>query len=228
MTRGFLPNTDSGLLSWSGNFLARLSVSPESFGLSQSVVDEFAAVQEGYATALAAALAPQTRTRPAVCTKNAARETLKSAARRVAHLVEGYAGLTDAQRALIGLTIRKAPTRISPAEEAPAVFITNVDGHQLTVRLQDASNGRNTLPARMAGANLYWSAGEDAPTSVAQCTYYGSTTRTRITMTLPAAVLPGATVWVLACWLNPRSQPGPTSRPRSARIQFDTSPRLAA
>jgi hypothetical protein len=67
---------------------------------------------------------------------------------------------------------------------------------------------------------IFTYAGEgEAPAKLDGWTFRGHTTRGVCDVTLPAADLPpGARVWVTACWLSPRLEGGPASRPACARV----------
>ena len=112
MRKSFLPKSDESLLRWSLNFSTLISASPLLFGLTASLASSYATLHASFAAGVAACDAGE-RNRSAVLTKNAARAALKTQAGLLSKLVEGTGSVTDAQKAQLGLNVRKTPTHVA-------------------------------------------------------------------------------------------------------------------
>lgn len=209
-TRGPLPNTNAGLLAWSANLIKAVGDDPDRFGLSEAQFDGYRALHEAFASAQRAVSAPATRTTVRVSERNDRRTALKADARRLLRLIAGQVALDDAQRALLGMTVPKVRSPIGAPDATPAVHVLSVEGHRITIRVTDPLTPRGAKPPGVAAARIYVHTGESPPTRPDEWRFYGQTTRNRTTIDLNDDT--GAmTVWIAACWCNPRGIAGPQS-----------------
>src|SRR4051812_32929996 len=108
MSNGFLPNGDTQLLAWSANFLAGITASAVSLGLTPAMATSYGTLHANYATALGLC-DPGQRCKSNVASKNVSREALKAQARLLAKIIQGQASVTDAQKLDLGLNVRATP-----------------------------------------------------------------------------------------------------------------------
>jgi hypothetical protein len=223
----YFPTSDTGLLAWSSRFSAGINASPEAFGLSPSQAADYAAIHASFATAMAAC-APAMRNKTSVVAKNTARAALKAQARLLVSIIQGQPSVTDAEKTELGLTVRN-PLRVPiPApEESPTIQVEQVVVNRFTLRLLGSTNpGRRGKPSQVAGASIFYFAGEEAPTNLNDWAFATGTTRTRVEIVIPSSVAPGSKIWLTACWKNPRDMSGPLSHPISTYVQYGV--RMAA
>lgn len=222
-SRGFLPTTDSGLLTWSANFNQLISATPTTYGLTTVQASAYIAANDSYATALQTARDPGTRTRPSVAAKDAAREKLKTLARLYAKIVDATPSVTDAQKLSLGLTIRKRPTPIPAPGMSPIVEVLSVNGRAVMVRLHSDEPSRRGRPSEVAGAKIDSFVGENPSDDIEDWRYEDSTTKMVYEVTFAASVVPGTRVWIAAVWYNPKAEDGPLSQPTNAVIGYGMS-----
>jgi hypothetical protein len=222
--KGFLPNSDTGLLRWSANFSSAINADPGSVGLTALLAANYASLHADFASKLAAC-DPNIRNKAGVVAKNTSRENLKNDARLLARLIYGTASVTDTQKASLGLNVRKNPTPIPRPENPPVIGIVSVRGWTVTIKLQDhASGDRRGKPPGVQGASVFsYSAppgpAATPPADLAEWTFEGNFGKTRIDLNFPSALPPGTTVWLAAFWFNPRAQAGPVCPPVSTNLQ---------
>jgi hypothetical protein len=123
----FFPRSDDALLAWSLQFKTVLTSSPATYGVTAAQCTAYGVVHGAYATALAAC-EPSVRSKMAVAAKNTARSNLKYNAKLLANLVNGTAGVTDAQKIELGLNVRSMPTPIPPPALPPSLTVVSASG----------------------------------------------------------------------------------------------------
>jgi hypothetical protein len=219
MTRGIFPNTDSGLLGWSLNFSDQINSNPDGVGLSPQQAAEYAALHGQFAAAMLA-VDPAVRSKTTTAAKNEARDALKNQARRLANLIYGTAGVTDAQKITLGLTVRKARTTAAVPAAAPQLTVLTVSGWTVKLMLKDATSSTNRgKPAGVAGASVFSYAGTTPPTELTDWKFRGNTGRTSLDVNFSSTLAPGTQVWLSAFWFNTRHESGPTCAPVSTNLQ---------
>jgi hypothetical protein len=222
-TRGFLPNTDKGLLLWARGFSALISADAPTYGLTPSDAANFAELLSVYASGLAAC-DPGVRSKKAVSEKNNGRQNLKILARFLAHRIEGMPSVSDAQKIELGLHVRASRSRVPRPAEAPHLDLVSVAGRAVTIRLHGQSaSARRGKGAGIAGAVLFSFIGDAPLADPGQWKWEGTTTLTTATIQFPESTAPGTMVWVTAHWRNPRDEVGPGARPISATIQYPST-----
>ena len=82
-------------------------------------------------------------TKPPSSRKTRRAPILKRAAKLLINLVNGTAGVTDAQKAELGLNVRAKPTPIPRPELNPTVVVVSVSGWTVKLRLCDQASSAN-------------------------------------------------------------------------------------
>lgn len=121
MAKSFFLGTDSEIYTASGIFSAKISLSPESYGIDETRAAEYAVLNANYASAYELAKAPATRTRGKILDKNDARKALKRMASDLAKTIAGTPGVSNAQRIGLGLNV-PAKRQPMPAPGKPDKF----------------------------------------------------------------------------------------------------------
>ncbi|HZZ44171.1 MAG TPA: hypothetical protein VFE58_14635 [Tepidisphaeraceae bacterium] len=219
MPKGFLPNTDSGLLAWSANFSSLINAAAASYGLTTALATAYGTLHSTYATCLAAA-DPAVRTRSTVASKNTARTALKNNARLLARLVEGTGSVTNAQKLALGLNVRAMPSPIPAPGAAPGLDVVSVSAWTVRIKLHDlSSSAKRGKPPGVSGASIFSFVGASAPADIGSWQFEGNTGLTSIDVVFANTLAPGAKVWITAFWFNPRKQSGPMSTPVNTNLQ---------
>jgi hypothetical protein len=216
-----VPTKDSLLLNWGTNFNTRGVASPTTFGLVAAQMTAFTALFNSFVTAYNAANVPGARSKSTVTAKNTARRALLANARELYGLVQANTSVSDANKDLIGVTVRSAPTPQPAPDVSPALDIVSVSGRTVNIRLHDAEiAGKRGKPAGVKGAAVFSFVGAEAPSDPGEWKFEGNTTRTVVDVTFPDSVAPGALVWLCAMWFNEKAQSGPACDPMSTNVQF--------
>lgn len=211
------PRSDSGLLAYSQNFLNLITATPTAFGLVASDATSYGTVHLAYQTALAAC-EPDSRSKPAVITKNAARTSLKNAFTLLANKVYSSAAVTDSQKTQLGIPPRVAPSPIPQPTTSPTIKVVSVEGWTAKVKLSQAGSEHRGKPAGVSGASVFSFVGATPPTDIAQWKFEANTGRSNITLVFPNTLEAGTKFFLTAFWFNGRKQSGPACEPVSANL----------
>lgn len=218
----YLPVSDSGLLSWSANFVAQVnSIGALNLGLTDAEATTYALYQTTYASAYESATNPSTRGTATIQAKNEAKAALVAESRKMAMAATSHLGTTDAQRLALGLTVRdREPTPVPVPETSPTVQITGVDAWTVHLRLKNGQSTSRAKPAGVTGATVFSYVGDTPPVSVDDWKFEGNVTTTITKVVFPDSLTPGTTVWLTAFWFNTRAESGPAAVPVSTKINY--------
>ena len=217
MPKGFLPNGDGELLSWSRVFRDKILASGGSMGIPLERAERYAALHDAFAAAMEVIGDPARRTIISTSEKNQARTTLKTDARLLARVIDGQATVTAADKIGLGLTVRQQAQRAAPLEEAPLVVVMGVRNHTVSLQLQNAVSSRGR-PREAVGATVFYCVSDETPWP-GDWQYCGNFGRTNINITFPETLAPGTKVWITAEWMNSRLEPGPRAAGVSTNLQ---------
>jgi hypothetical protein len=227
MPRGFLPNTDTGLLAFVKHFSTQISAAPATFGLTTTQATQFAASCQAYSDRLAMTTNVGERSQKSVVAKNTAKEALKAEARRLVSIVRGQAQLSDAQLSGLGLEVRKRThTPVDVPKQAPTLRVKSVEGNQVTLQVNDSQVSGRRKPADVHGATFFIHVGTDVPDRAEEFRFLRSAGKTTIRTQLPDGLEPGTPVHFTAIWFNAKGEHGPAATPVSMYVQFGAPPVL--
>lgn len=217
------------MLAWSRNFRDHIVSDPPQFGLSIAQAAQYSALHDAFAVRYAQAIDPKTNSKVNVQAKNSAKAALKANARMLARLVNATPGITNGQRAMLGLRVPdEHVTPVDVPSAWPRVHVVSMTGRTVRLRLSDdASPTRRGKPPGVVGAVvLYYVAehGENDPSPLmSKWSFGGFSTRPMFQMTIPPDAPALARVWIAACWVNTRGRNGPFSAATSTRIGDGTA-----
>lgn len=218
-----VPTKDSLLVPYSGNWEIRITESPETFGLTAAQATQLTALRTPYVAAyetMMEALSNGTRSKNLTNIKDSTKAALVPYLRVLYAQVAANIAVTDADKILLGITIRKAPSPIPPPTVAPGMDLIHVAGRTVRVNIHDsASSAKRGKPAGVAGACVYSFVGETYPSDPGEWTYEGQTTKGSIAVTFPESVAPGSQVWIMSAWYNAKAETGPLATPITAYVQ---------
>jgi hypothetical protein len=212
----YLPASDSGLLKWINAFLKYMMGRIAKFKFPQDDFDGLSQERDVYAQKLEVANESATRTSVNVKEKNIAKKVLKTHIRTsVGEYLSRNHLLTDADRELLGLPIRK-PTRepVPPPTDVVALEIRQLQGHRVEVNFSSQSldkadkEHRDAKPFGVRGAEIRWAILPESPKSQADLVHSEFDTRTPyiFQFDIPQA---GQTLYICARWENTTGKKGP-------------------
>ncbi len=114
MAHSFFTGTDAQLYTGSHAFSAKISATPEAYGLVESQAAEYASLNAIYAASYLTALDPQQRTRGTVIEKNDVRARLRVMASELAGIIGATVSVTSGQKLELGLNVRAQPSPLPP------------------------------------------------------------------------------------------------------------------
>lgn len=209
----YLPTTESALSAFCANLSSKLSDAPTDYGQTVESAAAYAAVYDTFAAAYAIATDPDTRTSPAVQTKNTAKRALIAATRPLVQTLQNWPGMTNSKREQLEIPLRDTePTPIPMPGEMPRLEVMSVAGRLFEIQLMD-EKGDKRWPAGVRAANLFSHVGPNPPGDLTQWKFEGGVTRLNPQVIVPESVAPGTEVYFTALWVNPRLQPGPACAP---------------
>jgi hypothetical protein len=219
-----VPTLDSKLVPFSTNFNSRVSATPTVFDLTTAEASEYSALHEPYVAACEAVASPGAKSKALLAVRDAARAALLPYARELYAIVQASSEVTDANKLLLGITLRKQPQPSPAPGIAPGQDVVSVVGGDVTFHIHDsASSTRRGKPALVLGAKIYCFVGTSYPTDPGEWTYVGDTTKNAHVVTFPDSVAPGTQVWITSAWYNRKAETGPLAVPITTVLQFGLS-----
>ena len=134
----YIPSREADFVTWLTNFNTLIVASPTSYGVDSSSATNLNSLTTTYLSAYTAGTAPSTRTKDTVAAKNTARLNVTAFTRVLASQIQLNIGVTDDQKAALGLTIRKVlPTPIPSPTSSPLLSFVAATPLQHTLRASD-------------------------------------------------------------------------------------------
>lgn len=222
MPRDFYPRREADIVSFTSNLSARINFSPSEYGLSEIIAQNYAIKQQAFAEAFVAVQSNSSNSTSAVSLKEERRIVLERETRRIVRMVKGQMTVTDEMRINVGLKPNARRRQHVPVPGfAPKLTVKNGGGTVLGIELLDAETNRIALPRDVRHAYVMTYIGEHPPADVGRWSHLTTTFKARFEARFHRDLPPGTTIWLTACWQNPRGQRGPWSEPVRTRIQFD-------
>lgn len=179
MPASYIPATDAGFAAWLLNFSTLLTADPTAYGLTAPDAVLVDAENTAYAAALLLATDPATRTAPTVAAKDAARRSAEAVVRPYAMQINAMDGVTDEQRADLGLTIRKTvPTPVPAPLSSPVLALVSIGVGTMTLGFSDAdAPSGKAKPAGSIGVELFRAIGVAPAVDPSLAAYTGTITK---------------------------------------------------
>lgn len=219
-----IPTKDTLLVPFLNNMSARLTASPTTFGLVAGQAAELYSRKQAYVNAydtLVNARADGTRSESQTQDKDTKKERVLAYARELYALVSSNNSVTDANKVLLGVHVRKSGNTPVPVPSVrPGMDLVSVVGRTISVHIHDsASSAKRGKPAGAVTAWVYSFVGENYPSDPSDWNFHGAANKEKFDFTLPGSTPNGAQVWICAAWVNGKNQAGPPSVPLTTNIQ---------
>jgi hypothetical protein len=212
MAAPYIPPTDAALQTWADNFSTLITAAPATYGLVAGDAVAIAAVVNAYSAAYAIAIDPPTRTKPSVAAKDAARQAMLDVVRGYAIQIRNNAGVTNEDKADLGLTLPDpTPTPVPPPATSPVLSVLGATPLQLTLRFTDQTTPTSRAkPENVTGLELHAVASATVISDPAVIPYAKIATRNPVALDFDAADV-GKQAYIAGRWLNRKGEPGPWS-----------------
>ena len=215
-----IPTKQSLLVPYVVNFSDRITATPGAFDCDAGDATALSAVVDPYVAAATPLLVPENRSRPGTAARRAAQAAMMPVLRALYLRVQSSLAVTDANKVLLGVTMKSAPSPVPVPGTWPGMDILSTVGRKVKVRLHDDSgDGKRAKPPGVVGAVVASYYGPN-PQDPSLYKWEGSTNRSIFEVEFPASVAPGTVVYLSAMWLNAKNQNGPACPPVATTIQF--------
>ena len=222
MGRSYYPEAQALMMQWATNFNAAVQDMFAGGIVPTEMAAELAARYSAMASAYQLATVPETRTSPRIEAKREAFSDFKKTATQVVRVLQAAPALTNEQRVMLGITVRKTtPTPVPPPSGPPVVSVDSVIVNRFTLRLRDSQDpDRRRKPSGVSSATVLYHVGQSLPASPAGWAILGQTTTTEYVAVVPGDLPAGTRVWFTAYWLNTTAESGPAAPPIHSQIGF--------
>jgi hypothetical protein len=207
--KDYLPKREAELVTWSNNYSTRISATPLVFGLSVLQASDFATLNDAWIAAYNTASSDLTNSRAARLAKRDAKRAMIDGVRPLVKINQAFPGLTDAQRADLGITVPAIPAPRPAPTVAPTLLVLSSANHVVKLRLTNVDSPSRAKPKDASIAYIFSHIGPTVPSDVTEWNFQGTTSRGDVSVALNPSTPPGTQVWFTSCWLNARQQPGP-------------------
>jgi hypothetical protein len=156
-------------------------------------------------------LAAQAAAKAATATKDATRKAIDAGLRPYVAQWQANPEVTDALRALLGITIAKTTHTPAPVPSTrPELNADTSQRLQITLHFHDAGSVHKAKPAGVRGCQIWEQIGGTPPLDLTGMSFFGTVTRTPGILPFHAADA-GKTVYIIARWENTTGETGPLS-----------------
>lgn len=218
-SQGWLPMSDTGLRDFTGDFSAKLTAAPTTYGLTAADATAEAGLVTTYKAALATATDPATRTPVTITAKNVAKAGLVASTRSLAARIQANPSVTPEQKVALGLPVHiTGKTPIPAPTTRPVVTVADITELTHAVRIVDESTPtKRAKPYGVAEAAVFTFVGDNPPADLEQWEFKGIAKRSDFLIHYDAPDA-GKRAHIRAVWFNPRGEQGPVGEPASAMV----------
>jgi hypothetical protein len=228
MPTTFPPRREADLVSFTGNFKTKITAGPTPLGLVASQCTAYGLLSDDFVAKWNVVQDPETRTRPNLLLKDAAKQALLENLRELARIIQNHPGVTNAMREELGLPLRSSePTPVPIPGTTPLLTVEKVLGHQITVKIKDSTGERRGKPQGVQSAHVFYATGATPPPAGEAWAFAGDVTRQKAIIILPSTIAQGAKVYLCAAWQNYRGMTGPACTPVVANVGYDSATPIA-
>ena len=218
-----LSTKDAVLAAQAQNFSTVLAATPLVYGQTAPIATAVTAAVTAFVTSLndlTEARANGVRSQQMTAAKDAARLAMLNLIRPIYTAVQAMATVSDEAKIALGVHVKDTHPSAQPIPDfAPLMSVVKVDGNTVTLRMANPSEPTSKRrPPFTAGMALFSYVGAVAPTDPAAFKFEGNTGKTEVSVTFPASVETGSTVYFTSFFFNNRKQSGPACSPISATL----------
>ena len=212
MSVPYIPPKDNAFAVWAENFAAVLAINYAAYGLAASDAASISAANATWQAAYAVATTDSTRTKVTVAAKDLARNQCKALMRGYAGVIQANSGITQDQKADLGLTIRDPhPTPVPTPTTSPLLTIVGATPGELTVRYADQNTpASRAKPSGAIALQMFAAASATVITDPNTLPLKDTFTKNPTAITFDSSDA-GKTAYIAARWITRRGLVGPWS-----------------
>lgn len=215
----FIPKADADFYNHAKQYNEYVKINYAALGLTQDdatkLDNAFIRFENDYNANLAAIAAAEA----SVQTKNSSRSTLTNLIREDTKVIQANPGVTNAQKAELGITIPKETKTPAPVPTTrPIADIDNKQRLQHTIHFFDEGSQKSKAkPEGVRGCEIWCKIGGEPPLDYSETKYLATDTKTPYIAHFEGAD-GGKTAHYMLRWVNTRNEPGPWSETISVTI----------
>ncbi len=214
----YIPGPDANFQAWQSNFVVYANANLAALGLTAPDMAPITAGQAGWNAAFPAHVAAVNAAKAAKQTKDENRAAYVAAIRPLVRRLQASAGVSDAEKASLGITVAQAPSPIGPPTTAPQCSIECNNRLQQTLRFVDsATPTRKAKPAGVLGVEIWNKVGTTPPAGASELRFVAVDTSAPYVMNFDSAD-GGKINYVWMRWVSPTGERGPWSEQAQATI----------
>lgn len=219
MPKDYIPQRDAELLDWLANFYSQLTAKKAALNVPDAALAKLADVKDEFKAKVADADARRIAYEAALEAEKDARRAAIAEARFLAQQVQRETGITNTDRAELGLTVPDTkPTPPPVPDSFPVVVVDTSKRLRHALKLTDNNNPtRRARPAGVAYAELSVYVGTTPPTDTNQFKLLGIVKKSPHIVEYQSADA-GKTAYYNLRWVNTSGEKGPWSETVSATI----------
>lgn len=208
----YIPSKDADVITWGNNFATLLTADPSLYGIDASLALINQTMYDEFVAAFNLASDPATRTIVTVAQKDEEKAGFLSLARSIAAIIRADQGVSEANKAALGLTIPDpTPTPIPAPTTKPVLSAPLAGQNQVYMTIVDElTPDKKSKPAGVAGCVIFRAEGTAFPLSFADAKFNGIRTRSDNIMDT-SDVAGGTLLTYWAQWFNAKGELGPVS-----------------
>lgn len=215
----FIAKSDADFYNQAKQYNEYVKINYSALGLTQDdatkLDNAFIRFENDYNANLAAIAAAEA----SVQTKNSSRSTLTNLIREDTKVIQANPGVTNAQKAELGITIPKETKTPAPVPTTrPIADIDNKQRLQHTIHFFDEGSQKSKAkPEGVRGCEIWCKIGGEPPLDYSETKYLATDTKTPYIAHFEGAD-GGKTAHYMLRWVNTRNEPGPWSETISVTI----------
>lgn len=219
MPKDYIPQRDDELINWLDNFYTQLTAKKAALNVPDAALAKLANVKDDFAAKVADADAKRIAYEAALEAEKDARRVAIAEARLLAQQVQRETGITNTDRAELGLTVPDTKPTAPPVPDSfPVVVVDTSKRLQHSLKLGDSKNPtRRARPEGVEYAELNAYVGTTPPTDTSQFKLLGIVKKSPHIVEHQSADA-GKTAYYNLRWVNSRGEHGPWSETVGATI----------
>lgn len=158
MAASYIPTKDSLFEAWDLNWTTLLTANPALYGTTAADAAAQTALYNTWHAAYLITSNPNTKTKPAVASKNAARVAATHGIRPLAQVIAGNPGVTNANKLALGLNLQSStgPTPLPPPSSYPILALVGLTPGNITLKFTDSLDGISRKKPAGVLSGLLW------------------------------------------------------------------------
>ncbi|HEX3358500.1 MAG TPA: hypothetical protein VHS31_16115 [Tepidisphaeraceae bacterium] len=214
---------DADLVSFGQNFSARITASPATFNLTAAEATQYSTLLAGFVSAYQAnknAFDSGTRSKSLAAAKDTAKANFLTFARDLYGTVQSDSTVSDANKALLGIVNRAAPSPRPAPADSPKLTILSVTGSVVKCQVADrAFPDTKRKPATADGVTILSFAGTTPPPAGdPMWKLEGQTGKNIFSVQFTSSVEAGTPCWITCMWYSKRGDYSPACDPVQAYL----------